>query len=796
MADGSEENVSKEQNDINDEVIDENGVESEGGFSDPEDFEDDVSDSELLDDVLAKQPKETDGVESVIVIDGIPKVETSRNQKLVNVIRKIYYKFGNIRNEFYPVDENGTTKGYAFIEFESPAVAIEAAKVTKTYKLDKNHTFQVNLVTDFNRYQDVPEDWSAPEAKPYTGLGNLRYWLQNADCYDQYSIISEGGGKTSIWYNSLPEATLIEERACWTETYVAWSPLGIYFATLHQKGIALWGGENFQQIMKFGHNGVQFIDFSPSEKYLITFSSIPDNREDSQSVIIWDIRTGIKKRKFDIDGQPVWPIFKWSHDDRYFGRLGNDVLSIYETPSFGLLDKKSMKVPGIRDFSWSPTDNMLSYWVGEDKDVPARVSLIEIPSRKELRSNNLFNVADCKMHWQKSGNYLCVKVDRYSKYSKSKKEKSEKPEVKYTVRAAIVDSHDVTEAQSFTKMALFHIDLSSDEDTFHNYASREGIQPHRFKPKRKGMYSKFEVFHVKEKQIPVDGIEVKDSITAFAWEPVGNKFAIIHGENPNINVSFYSTKAGITLLKKWERKQCNNLFWAPNGQFIILAGLRNMSGTLEFIDTADMTVMAQQEHFMASDVEWDPTGRYVMTGVSYWGYKFDNAYWIWSFQGKLLQKQSCERFCQFLWRPRPSTLLTIQEIKDLKKNIKKYSAQFEMKDRMQLTKASKELIEKRRKMMDEFEAYRQSRIDVYEEQREMRLQLRDSKENEKTKLQKILYAIKNTVAEENYPYQNREIRTGATKTVLEYLKELPETEDFLLKTFKFGRNLINLFLLQ
>ena len=26
-----------------------------------------------------------------------------------------------------------------------------------------------------------------------------------------------------------------------------------------------------------------------------------------------------------------------------------------------------------------------------------------------------FNVADCKMHWQKNGDFLCVKVDRYKK---------------------------------------------------------------------------------------------------------------------------------------------------------------------------------------------------------------------------------------------------------------------------------------------------------------------------------------------------------------------------------------------
>lgn len=40
--------------------------------------------------------------------------------------------------------------------------------------------------------------------------------------------------------------------------------------------------------------------------------------------------------------------------------------------------------------------------MAEDKDVPARVTLIEIPSRNEVRVKNLFNVADCKMHWQVS----------------------------------------------------------------------------------------------------------------------------------------------------------------------------------------------------------------------------------------------------------------------------------------------------------------------------------------------------------------------------------------------------------
>ena len=193
-----------------------------------------------------------------------------------------------------------------------------------------------------------------------------------------------------------------------------------------------------------------------------------------------------------------------------------------------------------------------AYWVAEDKDVPARVVLLEVPSRNEIRVKNLFNVANCKMHWQKSGDYLCVKVDRYSKLRKEKEE--------------------------------------------NKYA---------------GLYCNFEVFHMREKQIPVDSVEIKENVHAFAWEPIGSKFVIIHGEMQSLNVSFYEVKTGQTptLKKKYERKTANMLFWSPQGQFIVLAGLRNMNGVLETIDTSDFTTMNSGEHFMCTDVEWDATGR-------------------------------------------------------------------------------------------------------------------------------------------------------------------------------------------
>ena len=646
----------------------------EPDFNDPEDFVDDISDEELMPDIMRQRPKESDGVESVIVVDGVPVVEEKRVEKLKNVIRKIYGKFGKLVNEFYPSDAEGKTKGFIFLEFSSHDNAVEAMKSTNNYKLDKTHTFQVNLFSDFERFGAIPDEWEAPQPQPYKDQGNLRAWLQDTEAADQFSVIHKGGEEVSIFSNSNPDPVEIQTRPRWTETYVKWSPLGTYLATFHTRGIALWGGDDFHQISKFSHPGVQFIEFSPNEKYLVTFS--PSNHgqtEDPTAIIIWDSRTGAKKRAFHSENPPVWPVFRWSFDDSYFARMTQDSqLSVYETPSFGLLDKKSIKVEGIKSFSWSPSSNILAYFVAEEKDVPARVVLLEIPSRKEVRVKNLFNVADAKMHWQKSGEYLCVKVDRYKKILENK-------DVKYA-----------------------------------------------------GMYYNFEIFHMSEKQIPVDTVKIEESVHAFSWEPIGSKFAVIHGDAQSLSVTFYGLKKGQgpEVLKKYERKTANHIFWSPTGQFCILAGLRSMNGVFEFIDTSDFTSMSSGEHFMATDVEWDPTGRYVVTGVSWWGHKVDNAYWLWNFQGKILKRSTVDKFCQLVWRPRPPTLLTKEGLKEIKKNLKKYSEQFSAKDKMRQSKASKELMARRQELADRFSKWRSSKVAEWEDRREKRMELRGGVDSE------------------------------------------------------------------
>ena len=72
--------------------------------------------SELLGDLLKTRPKESDGIDNIILVDNVPQVGPERQDKLKNVIHKIFEKFGKINREFFPVSGD-KTKGYAVVEF-------------------------------------------------------------------------------------------------------------------------------------------------------------------------------------------------------------------------------------------------------------------------------------------------------------------------------------------------------------------------------------------------------------------------------------------------------------------------------------------------------------------------------------------------------------------------------------------------------------------------------------------------------------------------------------------------------
>jgi len=105
----------------------------------------------------------------------------------------------------------------------------------------------------------------------------------------------------------------------------------------------------------------------------------------------------------------------------------------------------------------------------------------------------------------------------------------------------------------------------------------------------------------------------------------------------------------------------------------------------------------------------------------------ENGYHIYSLSGELHREEHIEKFKQFLWRPRPPTLLSRDEQKSIRKNLRDYSKDFEEQDRIEEDKEKGAIVEVRRRMLSEWLAWREK---VKEELREERAEVGIGEEEE------------------------------------------------------------------
>ena len=524
---------------------------------------------------------------------------------------------------------------FAFVEFSTPSEAAAAIKQLDQTPLDKKHTIRVNKLTDIERYGRegrVAEEYTPPEVEPFTEREHLRSFLKDPSGRGRDQVVLFRGDTVGVfWNNEGDPPENIVDRQHWTEMFVQWSPLGTYLTSIHQQGVQLWGGASWQRLKRFPHPATNLLAFSPDEKYVVTWSqrpiSVPDEGhpiltldEDGKNYVIWDIETAKPLRSFanlDVPGgdeqglqkqqqqqqqqQPQqqqqrrlpWPAFKWSADSKYVARLTQgSAISVYELPRMNLLDKTTIKIDGVMDFDWAPSsprrdgiktyEQLFCFWTPEIGSSPAKVGLMSIPSKQIVRTVNLFNVSDAKLHWQSEAAYLCVKVDRHSKSKKSQA-------------------------------------------------------------------TSLEIFRVKEKGVPVEQLEqIKDTVINFAWEPKGDRFVIITTTEPpgatavppKTSVSFYCpekakgpTPGNFKHLRTFDKKTSNAIYWSPKGRFVVIATVHSQQNSdLEFFDldfegekpesdkdlTANLQLMNTADHYGVTDIEWDPSGRYVASWASAW----------------------------------------------------------------------------------------------------------------------------------------------------------------------------------
>lgn len=595
---------------------------------------------------------------NVLVIDNLPRIDAAKEDKLLAVLRKNVFAPASATlkpgGTYFPRDPaDSQSLGYAFFEFASADQADAVYRAAHNYRLDKSHVLFAIRFGDFERLDENAADddtYKEPAVEPHVEREYLKGWLGDAAARDQFVFMSNTVTNVCWGPRTGRPMEVAYTRANWTDSFVQWTPRGSYLATVHKLGVMLWGGASWTRLGRFPQSGVEMIAFSPCERFLVSWSAHDAARPHEHNLLVWDVDAGVLVRGFVVDSaregvRESWPLLRFSSDDKYMARVhGENTLSIYETGDFSLVSKKSQSVEGIVEVVWAPNEPVLVYWTRGTLDTPARVAVFSVDTWSIVRTKNLFNVTRCAVYWQTESDFVAVQVDRHAK-------------------------------------------------------------------NRKTVSSNLELFRMREKNIPVDVIESRELLTAVAWEPHGERFVTAHTvEHKNI-VSLYTMRgpdSQIQLLRAFERKQLTRLLWSPRGEHLVMASLETTGAFVEFWSMNEMTMLASKEHFLATDIEWDSTGRYAMVWVNTRKHALENSYAVYDFKGDVLFKQNVSRLHSLAWRPRPPSLLTKSQQREIKKNIKSYQEKFERMDEAAGTRETSGMKESRAKLVSVWNAFRQS----------------------------------------------------------------------------------------
>merc|ERR1712217_237908 len=118
---------------------------------------------------------------------------------------------------------------------------------------------------------------------------------------------------------------------------------------------------------------------------------------------------------------------------------------------------------------------------------------------------------------------------------------------------------------------------------------------------------------------------------------------------------------------------------------------------------------------MCSDIEWDPTGRFVATSVSH---------------GRPLGHVKHDKFYQLLWRPRPPSLLSEAKEKEIRKNLRNYSQKYEEEDQKLKLSMQGDRLKQRQQQHADFEAFITAMNAQFVAEKQARMDLRDGAESD------------------------------------------------------------------
>lgn len=132
-----------------------------------------------------------EALKCIIVVDGLPKVKEEKQEKLTKHLSAhptLLKTWGSTpKSVTMPILE-GSTQGFAFLEFDTSDLAARARKNGNNYKLDKAHTLLTNQMEDFERIIKTEAKYVEPPTEEYKEQENMKAWLMDEQARDQFVV--------------------------------------------------------------------------------------------------------------------------------------------------------------------------------------------------------------------------------------------------------------------------------------------------------------------------------------------------------------------------------------------------------------------------------------------------------------------------------------------------------------------------------------------------------------------------------------------------------------------------------